>query len=428
MRPRRLTPPVRRTTRRWRTPPALLHGSEAFEGAEILEEAPAPLGVLLFHLIRDVYLWGQTPPDERDGLFAGGADEAHAELMRTVAPEPALESALLPLLRLTGAPGDTRPEVIALACRNASQWADARGWTATAIAFAQGVAVVLPGDAGASYAVGRLARRRAEHARAETWFRRAVSLARQSGDWTAYTQAFSGLGNLYLIRGNLPAARRFHLRSLRAARRHSLRDMHASALHDLFVIAAQSQQPEDAERMARAAFALYGAGHRRLPYLAGDVACFWMDNGRFEQAQAVFHALAGHMDAPDDREVALSNLARAAAGSGDRRAFEQAWTQAWRSMDGREASEHEGSIALELARGAAMLGDSERAEAAASRALRVATDRGESRTRLAAEAVLDQARRQRAVRTAEAAAPRAPEPPEEFALDLARALAPAGPR
>jgi tetratricopeptide (TPR) repeat protein len=417
---------VRRTTRRWRTPPALLHGSEPFEGAEILDEAPGPLGVLLFHLIRDVYLWGQTPPDERDGLFAGGADEAHAELMRAAAPEPELAAALLPLVRLTGAPDADSPEVVAAACLAASQWADARGWTATAIAFQQGVAVVLPADAGASYAVGRLARRRAEHARAETWFRRAVSLARQSGDWTAYTQAFSGLGNLYLLRGNLPAARRFHLRSLRAARRHSLREMHAGALHDLFVIAAQSQQPDDAERLARAAFEVYGAGHRRLPHLAGDVACFWMENGRFEQAQAVFQALAAHMQVPAEREIALANLARAAAGAGDRRAFEQAWTQAWRSLDSHEASEHEGTIALDLARGAAMLGDHERAESAATRAARVAADRGEARTRMAAEAVLDQARRQRGVRPADE--PRAPEPPEEFALDLARALSAAGPR
>ena len=46
MRPRRLTPPVRRTTRRWRTPPAILHGGEAFEGIAVLEEVRGDLGEL----------------------------------------------------------------------------------------------------------------------------------------------------------------------------------------------------------------------------------------------------------------------------------------------------------------------------------------------------------------------------------------------
>ena len=38
MRSSRLIPPVRRTARRWRTPPAIQHGGEAFEGAAVLDE------------------------------------------------------------------------------------------------------------------------------------------------------------------------------------------------------------------------------------------------------------------------------------------------------------------------------------------------------------------------------------------------------
>ena len=56
MRSKRMTPPVRRTTRRWRTPPAITHGGEAFEGVGVLEEIKDPLGALLWQVVRDVYL------------------------------------------------------------------------------------------------------------------------------------------------------------------------------------------------------------------------------------------------------------------------------------------------------------------------------------------------------------------------------------
>src|SRR5687768_3415949 len=258
MRSRRLTPPVRRTARRWRTPPAILHGGEPFEGTPVLEEVGDSLGVLLFQCIRDVYLWGSAAPDDRYGLFAAAADERLIRLLRVAQPQVQLESALMTLIRMCGAPEEAREEQVALACQHVAHWADAQGHSATAVAYAVGGAVVLPGDAAASYAVGRLARRRAEHARAETWFRRAVALARQTGDWSSYALAFSGLGQLYGQRGNFPAARRFYLRSLRAAQRHSLRALQGSALHDLFVIAAQSGAAES-ERLAHQAFSLYGA-------------------------------------------------------------------------------------------------------------------------------------------------------------------------
>ncbi len=78
--------------------------------------------------------------------------------------------------------------------RGVAGWAEAEGKLALALGYAQAVALVRTGEARAAYAVGLLARRRAEYARAETWFRRAVMLARQSGDWPAYCLAFVGLG------------------------------------------------------------------------------------------------------------------------------------------------------------------------------------------------------------------------------------------
>jgi len=316
MRPKRLTPPVRRTARRWRTPPAITTGAEAYEGLAVLEEIPGPLGFLLWQAARDVALWAQFSPEERPGLFEPGADALLHGLIRSAGVDVQLESPLMTVVRMVGGPETARAETVELACQHIAHWADLHGHLATAIAFAQAAALTVPHDAGAAYAVGRIARRRAEHSRAETWYRRAIALARQSGDWTSYALAFSGMGNLYMQRGNYPAARRFHVRALRAARRHSLRAIQGSALHDLFVIAAGGNHKDDAERYARGAFESYGPDHPRLPALANDIAYFWVERGHFAPALTVFEALLPHMSRQEDRLVALAADVRAAAGAG----------------------------------------------------------------------------------------------------------------
>ena len=427
MRSRRLNPPVRRTSRRWRTPPAILHGSEAFEGAAVLDEMQGPLGVLLFQLARDVYVWGATAPEERAGLFGPRADEALAAMLRAADPDLQLESALLALVRVTGAPDAATEEQVAVACQHVAHWADQTGHLETAIAFAQGAAVVMPAEASLSFAVGRLARRRAEYARAETWYRRAIALARQSGDWSTYSMSFIGLGTLYLQRGKLSASRRFLLRALRTARRHSLRGVQGFALHDLAGLASEAGQPQEAERLARQAFEMYGPGHPRLVALAVDVAYFWMEAGRFRPALTVLQALVHHMQRREERLMVQANLVRAAAGAGERRLFEQTWDEVWDRVSRMQYLENAATVMLELARGAAMLGEHERAQRAGERALQVARERGEAKVLLSAESVLDQTHRRRGVKGRVAAAPEPAEPEtaaraESFALDLARTL------
>ncbi|HEU4880902.1 MAG TPA: tetratricopeptide repeat protein [Longimicrobium sp.] len=426
MRSRRLIPPVRRTARRWRTPPAILHGGEAFEGAAVLDEMEGPLGALLFQLARDVYVWGSTPPESREGLFEPGADDDLGALLRAADADPQLETALLALVRMTGAPEGTTDEQVALACQHVAHWADQNGHLETAIAFAQGAAVVMPAEAALSYAVGRLARRRAEYARAETWYRRAIALGRQSGDWATYSMAFGGLGNLYLQRGKLATSRRFHLRALRAARRHSMRGLHGSALHDLAVVASEAGQPQEAEKLARQAFEMYGPEHPRLVVLAADMAYFWIEGGRFRAALTVLQALVHHLQRREERVMAQANLVRAAAGAGERRLFEQTWDEVWDRMSRTQSLENAATVMLELAHGAAMLGEHERAERAAERAVQVARERGEARVLLTAESVLDQVRRSRGVKAraaaAEPAEPETAEGAQTFALDLVRTL------
>jgi tetratricopeptide (TPR) repeat protein len=424
MRPKRLSPPVRRTTRRWRTPPAISHGTEAYEGLAVLEEVKGPLGFLLWQVARDVSLWATFLPEERAELFVPGAEATLHGLVRSAGVEVQLESPLMTVVRMVGAPDTARPEAVELACQHIAHWADGHGYSATAVAFAQAAAMTVPFDAGAAYAVGRIAKRRAEYSRAETWYRRAIALARQSGDWSSYAMAFSGLGNLYMQRGSIPTARRFHLRALKAARRHSLRSIQGSAQHDLFVIAAGHNHKDEAERYARGAFESYGPEHPRLAALANDIAYFWMERGHFAPALTVFEALPPHMARHEDRLVALANIVRAAAGAGERRQFEQMWDEVWDGLARDEAAENASQVLLELAHGAAQLGETERAERAAERAVRTARERGESKALLTAEAVVDSVRRTRAARGRPADTPReqAPEETEMFATDLVRSL------
>lgn len=421
---KRMAPPLRRTTRRWRTPPAITHSGEAFEGASILEEMSGQAGLVLWQSLRDVLLWASVDREERGALFAPEALEARTAALRSTAVAPELNAPLSELGRILDDSAAISTASVSAACHRIAAWADARGALATAVAFAQGAAQSAPEDAEAAYAVGRLARRRAEYARAETWFRRSVALARQSGDWTSYSLAFSGLGNLYAQCGNIPVARRLHVRSLRAARRHSLREVQGVAYHDLFVLATGAGQVEDAERYARGAYEAYGSDHPRLPILAQDVAYVWMELGRFSPALMVFQALRPLMRTPRDRAAILSNLVRAAAGAGRRDLFLETWDEAWDVITRTDALDIAAAALLELARGASTAGEYERAERAAEHALRIAAERSEAKVTFAAESVLDSIRRDRSATTqAAGSAPDAPSPAvDAFAHELVRAL------
>lgn len=381
--------PARRTRRRWRVPPALVRGEEAFEGAEILDEIAGEPGLVLWQALRDVVLWAAIAPAEREGLFAEGAERGRTAAIAAAGVDRDVERPLGVLAALAGSPERAHGDGVSVACRKISQWADGRGLLATALAYAQAAALAAPGNAEAAYVVGRFARRRAESARAESWFRLAITLGRQSGDWASYVLSFIGLGNLYVQRGNFPAARRFHIRARRAAKRHGLHKLEGMALHDLACIAAEMGDAAEAERFARAALDAYGEEAPRLRALAHDVAVFWMERGEFGRALSVLRALLPHFRDPANRLLILSSSARAAGGAADVGAFEAAWKEGWPLTGQLEAAETAGRSLLAFAQGAAGLGEWERAGEAARRALAVATERGEAKVRFSAESLLD---------------------------------------
>jgi tetratricopeptide (TPR) repeat protein len=417
------TPPSRRA-RRWRVPPPLTRGTELLEGSEVLSELTGALAVVVWKSLRNVTLWAETPPQEQAGLFVRGAQEQRLAEILALDADPALREPLETIATLLGNPAAVRREQLSLACRALAQWAERRQAAGTALAFAQAAALVSPGEAVLAYRVGRLARGRGEDARAESWFRRTIMLSRQSGDWHPYALAYLSLGNLSVQRGNLPLARRCHLKAFRAGRRHGYREVQGFALHNLFGVAMETQDSATAQRFALQAFHAYGPSHMRVPALAHDAAILWMREGEFARALPVFRAVLPHLPESDEHTLAVANLARAAGGTGDRALFEGSRERARAALEAREQNRLAAQAFLALARGATSLGLWTHAEDDASRALELATQRGEGQIRFEAESVLDLARSGRvAARPGQETTTAGADPQADgFAEELVRAL------
>jgi tetratricopeptide (TPR) repeat protein len=401
-----------------------VHGGESLEGVQVLDEVQGPLGLLLWETYRDVALWALVEPEERGGLFAADALPVRMAALEAAGADASLEPALRAAAEVLRDPSTAQEPEVTAACRKAAEWAEARGLLATAVTLATGAALASPADASAAFRVGQIARERGENNRAETWFRRAVGLGRQAKDWASYSEAFLGLGNLYKLRGNYPAARRFHIRGLRAARRHALRDIQARALHDLFCIAVQTGPPHEAQDLATLAFRAYGPRHPRLPALSHDVAYFWMEQGRFAPALEVFRAVLPHITSSRERLLVAANAGRAAAGIGDRAGYESAWETVWGASAEWERAPRAAQALLELARGGATLREWSRAERAAEAARDLGQRTGANQVVIESEAVLDNARRKGAVQFGEPVAlGESGMEAEDLAADLVRSLA-----
>jgi len=378
-----------RTDRRQRVPPALTRGSERVDGISILDEVNGDLGLLLWRSARNVTLWAETPPDQRASLFPDEAARSRIAELQVAEVHAELRGPLSVLTELLARPGEVDLLRLVNACRRIAVWAEHRGDLATALEFSQAAALAAPESASLAYVVGRLARRRAEYDRAESWYTRAVVQGRQTEDWRTYALAFSGMGNLHMQRGNYPAARRAHLRCLHAAERKGLLELVGSAYHDLFLAAVENGAGSEADDLAVLAYRAYGSRDKRIARLGYDVAYHWALQGYFARALRVAEALVPHMHDDSERVVVLGLIARAAAGLGKRALFLTAATETRLLAEREGARETAARALLGVVYGAANLGEWELAQDVGTRAVNIARRRGEGRVLLAAEAALD---------------------------------------
>ncbi|HEV2733305.1 MAG TPA: hypothetical protein VGV85_00655, partial [Longimicrobiaceae bacterium] len=240
-----------------------------------------------------------------------------------------------------------------------------------------------------AYLAGRLARDLAKWDTAETWLEFAVAAAKRRRDRETQALAVLGLGNLYIRQGGYLRARDVHGTALALARRHGLPEIEGKALHDLFVIAVELDDLVEAEALAAAALAAYGPSHANVPALAHDVAYFWLEQGHFAPAASVFRAMLPHFRRTGAQQLrVLANLGRSLAGCGDADGFRAIWSRAWTLVSGLESRATLAPALVDLAEGAGLLGDRERALHAAARALELARDLGETDVLVRAEAVV----------------------------------------
>ncbi|MET0398729.1 MAG: tetratricopeptide repeat protein [Longimicrobiaceae bacterium] len=357
----------------------------------MLDEVRSPLGVVLWEGVRDVVLWATTAPANRPRLFGRRAHEERVAALHAVELDPDARGMLVLLAGVLDAERQPDRQAVARACRKLAFWAEERLLPRTSIWYAQAAALASPESAEHAYTVGLLCRRNADYIRAETWYRRAIGLARRRRDAQVYARAYMGLGDLFIVRNDYAKAREAFLRTFRAARRAGIRNLRAEALHNLFVVAAETNQVSDALDFAKKAFRAYPRSHSGRITLAHDVAGFWVLQGQYARALPVLEVLVRVLTHPSHRLFALSQLAWAAGGAGRLDVFAHAWVGTWQIIDDQPTLDCVTSSLLRLAYGSALLGDSERVDLASRLAIDIATKRGEEGVLVEARSLMETA-------------------------------------
>lgn len=352
-----------------------------------LAELPADMAFAVWQVLRSVALWAGEPEERRAGMFD---PDYMKEWERRLLTAPFDPEARFPLAVVVGELAGPRPGAgrLSWACVCVADWALGRGAIRAALAFAEAAARAAPEHPRYAWLVGRLMRRHGDPRGGERWLKRALKLAVAQRDWEAQARALTGLGNLCVETGRYPEARELHTRALRVSRRWHLREQEGMALHDLFVIATEEGNRAEAELHARGALDAYGTATPRVWKLAHDVAYSWMAQGYFDRALPVFQALRPRLGPPEDELRVVGNIARAAAGTGDEALFAEMRREAQALLGRLVARETLAPALLEIAYGAALLGDHAVAMESAAAALHAAGPRNEANVRMRAEALI----------------------------------------
>lgn len=349
-----------------RIPPPISHGAESLDAEIILQEFPDDVGLCLWKTVRSVRLWRELPENERRLAFSRDAYQRRLERLRRLSVTPDLLDSLETAATVLEG-GDVHLEAVVTACRSIAAWADEGGAAGTALEFTQVAALLTPADAELIHAVARIARRRGEYARAESWYRQAIAVSRRTHDWISLAGAYLGLGSTFLLRGSHSAARQTLIRGVRAAERHSLREERALISHQLALVAIRTRRAAEVVRHGRIAFDSYGTHHPRLSALAIDLASFWVRSGHPSEGRQVLQRVLPEHISPAERLARAASLARASGALGDTDSYEAAWRDAAALLDDPQLSGDVADALRDLAAAAAAANDTARAQDAAGR-------------------------------------------------------------
>jgi tetratricopeptide (TPR) repeat protein len=352
---------------------------EQISELKIFDEHSARDALLLFTVVRDLVLWGITPADQRSELFApeAGRERIHqlaaARLPANVATWLDVVVSVLHAPKLS-----PRAGAVTEVCQRIARWAASGRMPETALAFAQAAAIAEPMDARAALLVGETAADFGKAQRADSWFQRAIGIARRVRDWESYALSYEKAGWLALARGQMPDAENKFRRALHAARRHGIVGAGTNALVGLLQLALETDRIEDAklwhERAARAVRRTR-VGEARLMAVAVDL---WMRTGDYARALESLDRVRLDATTPAERVLGLARTAHAAAGAGDRDRLIETWPTAWAlTKDKALPRMVRLRSAIELHRAAGIEGDTVRAADALRLAMDLAISPGE---------------------------------------------------
>jgi len=358
----------------------------AVPGSEILSEIHSPEGVPLLVLFRAALQWSHPH------ATAPSFDAREIARIETQALSRLSEGGCWPAIAVI-ANGLAEPDAdrsgLAQACFCVAEWALGHEAHQTGVAFAMLGSLVWPWHPRYAWAAARLLRSYGRMREAESWFARAYRVAVWMEDRVAQAKSLASLGVIAYIGGNHARAERRLQRARKVAARFGLELVEGEALHDLFVLEMERQRLALAEEYAALALERYLPRHDRIPALAHDTACLWMNQGQFSRALPLLQRIAEYMRDPAERFQTHAATARAAGGVGELEAFRCACNRAFAIAGSIPANRLRAAALVDLARGASSLALWDEARAAFSEALAIAVERGENDVRFKAEAGLD---------------------------------------
>lgn len=244
-----------------------------------------------------------------------------------------------------------------------------------------------PAAAEAQFGAARALRIAQSYIDAEAGYRAAFRLADRGGLAGLATRSLMGAGECLGLRGNFPRADQLYRRAVRYAEANECHLERAWALHDWFLLNTEYGRFGRAERLAGDAEAAY-PGRVRPVRLAHDVGWFYLLQGDYQSALDLITAALPHAETTDQKILSWGNIARAAGGLGLAGLFEEAYSEINTLALEPDAGGALVDTVLNLSYGAAMLGQYDRAEAAARKATELAAKAQRHRVAFEAEAQL----------------------------------------
>jgi len=290
--------------------------------AAILGEVPNVTGLVLWQNWRYLRDWLSASRDARARLFPEIlAQWVVSKRADARAEAPALVPALAVWDEWVRSPLTMQTVRLSNACEFTAGWAVERGYTTTALLFAEAAAQLEPQDPRRALLAGKLSRSVGQTVRAERWFNASISVARESEQWEEYIRGHLGLGILFMLMKKDARARAHFSAASTRANRHGYEWLAGEAQHDLFQFMTVRGKYDAAELHARTALSWYPKNNPRVPYLAADVAYLLICRTRYSEAIELLRAFLRLIKSPPHNVLGLSMFVRALAAAGHPRKF-----------------------------------------------------------------------------------------------------------